>query len=598
MPPRHTGTVLAGTDLAGFDSEDIGHVNRVASFGAGGIAAGFDYATTGTTTVNLVDFRMFGLESTHGTFSGGLLELGIGGGGSMARFGGGGHAMDVAGAMQGFETFAFNNAVRRYERTGDIDVLKDYTDTTDAGVLLRSNYSFGNQAAVAQARSIAKGGTLLRVGGKLSDEGSDNHLGLTTIEDGRRVVHLATLGKEGDIASQLQAGTVLQWEAHRDGRNTGLAGQWFETTAAAAAMTTMAQNVDASDRYGQVFELTGEQMEIARAFDAGGVKGLMAHVAEHYDFAEGDYLRRVNERTGQYGVRPANRIESLLPGLFGGPETSDRQGLDSANIQAALQGVQTLGEVAGYLHGAGATALAPLAFAGDLAGLIDEGLRFGNAFGPDEASGLVIDGDIVNLNASLGGLLQPALRAGSLHDFAWFGNDPDQYHEDAVDAVVFKFAKEHGIQLGGEISDLENPADAEAAGDQMMRSAFMIAHAKLGLGLSDEQTLFLLKGGAGPQVRLGNMRYTLDMTGFEDLNTGPVPSDQSNFEQVRDINTVLQGDAFYNNPFDPPGTMGEWFFDSATDKRYWEFTARRALSDLRRQQDNSAFLWEIIDAAY
>ena len=135
-------------------------------------------------------------------------------------------------------------------------MLAGYTDTTDAGVLLRSTYSFGNQAAVDQARRIADGTDLLRMGGKLSDDEDGNHLGLTTIEDGQRVVHLATLGKEGDIAGQLQAGTTLQWKAHRDSRNTGLAGQWLETTAAAAAMTTMARNVDASDRYGQVFELT------------------------------------------------------------------------------------------------------------------------------------------------------------------------------------------------------------------------------------------------------------------------------------------------------------------------------------------------------
>ena len=71
--------------------------------------------------------------------------------------------MDVAGAMQGFETFAFNNAVRRYERTGDIDVLKGHTGTTDAGVALRSNYSFGDEAAVDQAWRIADGTDLLRI---------------------------------------------------------------------------------------------------------------------------------------------------------------------------------------------------------------------------------------------------------------------------------------------------------------------------------------------------------------------------------------------------------------------------------------------------
>ena len=76
--------------------------------------------------------------------------------------------MDVAGAMKGFGTFAFNNAVRRYERTGDIDVSEDHTGTTgttDAGVALRSNYSFGDEAAVDQAWRIADGTDLLRVGG-------------------------------------------------------------------------------------------------------------------------------------------------------------------------------------------------------------------------------------------------------------------------------------------------------------------------------------------------------------------------------------------------------------------------------------------------
>ena len=214
---------------------------------------------------------------------------------SVTRFGGGGHSMDVAGAMRGFETFAFNNAVRRYERTGEIDVSEDHTGTTDAGVALRSNYSFGDEAAVDQAWRIADGTDLLRVGGKLSDDGKGNHLGLTTIENGRRVVHLATLGKKGDIASQLAAGTTLQWEAHRDGRNNGVTGQWSETMHAAASSASMAARIAGSQRYGQQFSMSDQQIDILTAMVEGGNKGLAMHVAQNYDFTSGDNLRLMED---------------------------------------------------------------------------------------------------------------------------------------------------------------------------------------------------------------------------------------------------------------------------------------------------------------
>ena len=403
-------------------------------------------------------------------------------------------------------------------------------------------------------------------------------------------------GEEGDIASQLQAGTILQWEAHRDGPNNGLVGQWLETTAAAAAMTAMAQRIDESERYGEVFELTAEQMEIAQAFDEGGMEGLMTYVAENYDFAEGDYLRRINERTGEYGVRPANRLESILPGLFGGPETSDGEGLDSANLDAFLGGVQAIGDVAGYLNQVGVPHTAPFALAGDLATLADQGLALKEGFGLEASSGLIrIDGE-VNLNASISLMQYTALEADSLNDFEWFGSGLGEYNEASVDAEVFRFAEEHGIQLSGDISDLANPADAEAASNQMMRNAFFIAHAKLGLGLSDEQTLFLLDGGPGTLIQMDDIRYTTVFPGFDDLNTGPVPNDEYNFDLVDDINTVLLGDAYYNSPlWDKPVSN---FIDSPTDQRYWELLDDGYASSLRHQQDNSAFLWGILDAAY
>ena len=111
---------------------------------------------------------------------------------------------------------------------------------------------------------------------------------VTTVENGRRVVHLSTLGIKGDIASQLQAGTVLQWEAHRDGRNNGFQGQWWETMNAAAGMAEMAYKLAVSKRYGRDFRITGQQAAIMQAIAQGGDEGLKEYVAANYDFTSGD----------------------------------------------------------------------------------------------------------------------------------------------------------------------------------------------------------------------------------------------------------------------------------------------------------------------
>ena len=274
-----TQGMLAGNDFAGFSSEDIDHVNAVAGFGANMAAGGFEFATTGRTTFNILQFKDVGTAA---------LTFDINEGVSAELFSQGGHQLNFSAAMKGLGTFAFNNAVRRYERTGKMDILKGYRGTTDAGAALRSNYSFGDDNARSQAWSIAREDTLLRVGGRLSDDGDKNHLGVTTVENGRRVVHLSTLGRKGDIASQLQAGTVLQWEAHRDGLNNGFEGQWGETMNAAAGMAEMAYNLAVSRRYGRDFRINGQQAAIMQAIAQGGIEGLAEHVAANYDFTSGD----------------------------------------------------------------------------------------------------------------------------------------------------------------------------------------------------------------------------------------------------------------------------------------------------------------------
>ena len=151
-------TMLAGIDFAGYEDREIADVNNVANFGANALASGFEYATTGTTTINIAPIK--GVGTTSLTFD---RDNGVSG----QLFSSAGNQLNFVGAMRGLETFAFNNAVRRYERTGNIEVLEGHTGTTDAGVVLRSNYSSGDQAAIDQVWRIVDETDLLRVGGEV-----------------------------------------------------------------------------------------------------------------------------------------------------------------------------------------------------------------------------------------------------------------------------------------------------------------------------------------------------------------------------------------------------------------------------------------------
>ena len=87
-----TQGMLAGNDFAGFSSEDIDHVNAVAGFGANMAAGGFEFATTGKTTFNILQFKDVGTAA---------LTFDINEGVSGELFSQGGHQLNFNAAMKG-----------------------------------------------------------------------------------------------------------------------------------------------------------------------------------------------------------------------------------------------------------------------------------------------------------------------------------------------------------------------------------------------------------------------------------------------------------------------------------------------------------------
>ena len=64
---------------------------------------------------------------------------------------------------------------------------------------------------------------------------------------------------------------------------------------AAASSASMAYRIANSQRYGQQFSMSDQQIDILTAMVEGGNKGLAMHVAQNYDFTSGDNLRLMED---------------------------------------------------------------------------------------------------------------------------------------------------------------------------------------------------------------------------------------------------------------------------------------------------------------
>ncbi|MDC7124043.1 MAG: M23 family metallopeptidase [Spirochaetales bacterium] len=153
----------------------------------------------------------------------------------------------ITSAINGIDAFKTQQEIRMYETFGNTDFAENYEGIRKAGTALRSNYSFGYEAAQSQLSAILNGTAQLRVG-----YASDTEKGQTVLLDGSRQINLSSLGSSDSLASRLVAGVVLQHEASRDGIIGTESEQKAETFLAVKAHTEMALRM-ANSGYGVDF---------------------------------------------------------------------------------------------------------------------------------------------------------------------------------------------------------------------------------------------------------------------------------------------------------------------------------------------------------
>ncbi|MBN2617093.1 MAG: hypothetical protein JXR64_02135, partial [Spirochaetales bacterium] len=224
---------LAGS-LDGFSVSDIEKNQAVASFGGDLAKMGLEYNINGETSFNILNLSDF----TKGNMNFGLLQMKLSKNkGFEAGFGQGGvglNAIRLGDVANGADAFKEQQQIRFYGASGKVIYGDDYKGVKDAGVALRSNYSFGGESGRAQNDSLFKGDSILRVGMISGEAGKSEMVGDT------KLIDIKTLGNKGDFVSQLYGGLVLNHESYRDGIQSNSVIQQQETVNAVAGHTQMA----------------------------------------------------------------------------------------------------------------------------------------------------------------------------------------------------------------------------------------------------------------------------------------------------------------------------------------------------------------------
>ena len=146
--------------------------NNVGAIGnmAGSVTRGLtEYAMTGNTTVNVLDFSMFGLKnSDKAAYHGGLLELNLGNNGLSSRIGSGGIKADystLASFAEGMYVLGSERSIQNKVEAFTDNVNKyaaNEQTAEDMARLNRMQRAYGNLAAKRQAASMMNLDTELR----------------------------------------------------------------------------------------------------------------------------------------------------------------------------------------------------------------------------------------------------------------------------------------------------------------------------------------------------------------------------------------------------------------------------------------------------
>jgi len=206
-----------------------GRVGSIGSF-AGSAARGLtEYAMTGQTTLNILNFSMLGLNINDKTLQGGLLELTLGNNGISSRFGSGGIRADygrLASVTEGLYVLGAEHSIQKNTEsfTKRVNELSGTRVTADEMARLnRMQRAYGGLAAKEQAADMMRGNTALFL-----STGGDGKA-RTELENSIRTVTLNNRADFSDVNSLFDSVVTLNHEAFRDGITEGRLAQILET---------------------------------------------------------------------------------------------------------------------------------------------------------------------------------------------------------------------------------------------------------------------------------------------------------------------------------------------------------------------------------
>ena len=288
------GTSGLNSTLTGFYGNDLKYGKALSSTAAETAAGIYEYNALGSTKLNVLNsselfFWNKGLQDKFGGT--GLLELGIGGNGSLFNLGTEGQNVgttQIASAYKGIKTHYQNARIS----------LSQKENIAKARVAMRALYS---RSRTDEASSVLYSNLL---------SGKDNLVvkscGSETAEtefnnNGGRTIRVESLGK--DRISRLRLGTVLGHEAHRDGTDNGVYSQAGETLQAVLAHTEMAIDMErdysgliASDR-----TLSNDAAAYKKAVASGNLKNFAGYVFGNYDISK-DFWKVLKHRNGSISM--------------------------------------------------------------------------------------------------------------------------------------------------------------------------------------------------------------------------------------------------------------------------------------------------------
>ncbi|MDX9800305.1 MAG: hypothetical protein RBT69_03085 [Spirochaetia bacterium] len=219
------GSAALDSGLTGFYGDSLKKGKALDSTIASSAASLWEYGSTGKTTLNLLNSSDFGFGNT------GLLELGIGDGGSFFDIGMEGQNVsdsNLAASVKGLDVW-HQNARIYASRENNI---------RENAVSMRSLYSNRqDKASAVLYENFLSGKDKLLLDDTI--EGSAK----TLYNESRGGRDILVRSKGSGIYSSLELSVLLGHEAHRDGINRGSAAQMDETVKAVLAHTLMAGDI-------------------------------------------------------------------------------------------------------------------------------------------------------------------------------------------------------------------------------------------------------------------------------------------------------------------------------------------------------------------